>query len=262
MTPPTLPPMPAAVSAVLIIKDGEAHLDRVLAALAWCAEILVIDSGSTDRTLAICAAHGARVEHQDFLGYGPQKRHAVSRATHDWILSLDADEVLDAEAVAALRGLTLEDPTVAYRLRRRNHIGAVEIRHGVWSPDRCLRLFNRTRANVNANAIHEAVDHAGPVVDLPGSILHYSYVDAADVFGRMPSYARAKAAAAAARGRCPGGVVLTLRAIWAFCRSYVLKQGFRDGRLGVIVALSAAVDATLGLAMADTNHQPPTTNHP
>lgn len=248
--------MPAPVSAVIIVKDGERHLAQVLAAVAWCDEVLVLDSGSADRTLEIARAAGARVEQQDFLGYGPQKRAAVALARHDWILSLDADEVLDAKAAAAIRALALDDPAIGFRIRRRNHIGAREVRYGLWSPDRCLRLFNRTRANFNEVRIHEAVVAGGPVRDLPGSIIHYTFRDCADVFGRMPPYSRAKAAAYRARGRRASAALLLARAAWGFVRSYVLKRGFLDGRLGVVVALSVAVDAVLGLALAGEDEAP------
>ena len=98
------------ISAVIITRDAAARLADVLAAVDFCAERLVLDSGSTDDTLAIARAAGARVEHQPFLGYGPQKCRAVALATHDWILAIDADEVLDDEARDAIRRLDLADP--------------------------------------------------------------------------------------------------------------------------------------------------------
>lgn len=238
------------ISAVLIVKDGERHLDAVLASLAWADEVLLLDSGSSDRTLEIARARGARVEHQDFLGYGRQKRRAVELARHDWVLNLDADEVLDAEAIAAIQASARDGGHAGYRLRRRNFVGRREIRHGVWAPDRCLRLFDRRRANFNAVDIHEAVEAQGPVGELAGSILHHSYRDLADIFTRVPAYSRAKAAAYRAQGRRAGACRLCARACWGFLRSYLLKGGWRDGGAGVVVALSVALDGVLGLAQA------------
>ena len=106
----------------------------------------MLDSGSTDGTERIAREAGARFERQDFLGYGPQKRRAVELAAHDWILSLDADEVLDAEARRAIAGVDLADPSACWQLRRRTFIARREIRHGPWRDDRVLRLFNRTTA--------------------------------------------------------------------------------------------------------------------
>ena len=238
------------ISAVLITRDAERHLDAVLAALAWCNDIVVMDSGSTDRTAAIAAARGARIVHQDWLGYGPQKRAATAAARHDWILSIDADEVLDAEAVAALRALDLAamDPGDAVAIRRRTFVGAREIRYGTWNPDWCVRLFNRTRSGFTAAAVHELVEAPGRVHRLAGSMRHYSFTDLADLF--KPGYARLKSARYRNAGRRAGAATLALRFAWAFVRSLLLKQGWRDGSAGVVVAASCALDAVLGLALA------------
>jgi glycosyltransferase involved in cell wall biosynthesis len=240
--------MTVSISAVLITLNAERHLDRVLAALrGTCAEIVVLDSGSTDRTAAICAAHGVRFEVHPFDGYGPQKRRAVALATHDWVLSVDADEVLDATASAALAQLDLSEPRRSFRILRRNFIGEREVRYGAWSPDWCLRLFNRTTTNFTMDAVHESVPAVGPVAVIPGSLLHYSFSDAADLFVRCGGYARRKAARYRAAGRRAGACRVLLRALWGFTRSYVLKRGFLDGKLGVVVALSVAVDNTVPL---------------
>ena len=239
----------APISATIIVRNGEAHLARVLAALTPCAEVLVLDSGSTDRTVAIAQTAGARVEQQVFLGFGPQKNRAIALARHDWILSLDADEVLDAEAQQALAGLDLSDPTRCFRIRRRTFVGTRELRHGHLN-DAPVRIFNRTRARFNDVQVHESVRPAGPVSILPGSIEHYSFRDAADLIARGAGYARAKAERFRQDGRRGSPPWLIARAAAAFAKSYVLKAGFLDGGLGVISALSAAVDAATPLAMA------------
>lgn len=238
------------VSAVLIVLNGERHLDRVLGAVAFCDEILILDSGSTDATLEIAKRHGARVEHQPFLGYGPQKRRAVELAKHDWILAIDDDEVLDYEAATTLQVLDLSDASKAWRLRRRTYVGGREVRYGAWSPDLALRFFNRTRATYNTNEIHESVQGAREVLTLPGSLHHFSYTDLADVFARCASYSRAKATRYRFEGRRAMAAQLVFRALWGFLRSYVFKLGFRDGSTGVVVAVSVALDAVLGLALA------------
>jgi glycosyltransferase involved in cell wall biosynthesis len=243
-------PEPLKVSAVLIVLNGERHLDRVLTALSFCAEVLILDSGSTDATRAIAERHRARVEHQPFLGYGPQKRRAVELATYDWVLVIDDDEVLDYEAAAAIQALDLTDSELAWRLRRRNYVGAREVRFGQWSPDYTVRLFNRTRSQFNHAAVHESVEAAGEVKTLPGALHHYSYADLADVFVRLAGYARTKASRYQFEGRRAGALALVFRALCGFLRSYVLKLGFRDGTAGVVVALSVAVDSALGLALA------------
>jgi glycosyltransferase involved in cell wall biosynthesis len=248
--------MNAPISAVLITLNGERHLERVLAALRWCDEILILDSGSTDRTLDIARAAGARIERQPFLGFGPQKQRAVELARHDWVLVVDDDEVLDDLGRASIAAADRSDPARAYRIRRRTYVGTREVRYGVWSPDRSLRFFNRARARFNDVQVHESVIPDGPVVDLAGALHHYSYVDYADVFARMGGYARGKAAAYRARGRRSGPLRLAARAGWGFVRSYVFKRGFLDGNAGVIVALSLAVDTVVALAMASDEDEP------
>lgn len=251
MTVSSPAPSLAQISAVLIVKNGEAHLERVLAPLvASCADVLILDSGSTDRTLEIAARFGVRVEHQAFLGYGPQKRHAVALARHDWVLNIDADEVLDESAISALRNLDLSNPAVSYQILRRNFIGSHEVRYGVWAPDWCLRLFNRTTTNFTDAPVHEAVTPTATVRVLAGSLLHYSYRDCADVFARMGGYTRTKALRYRAEHRKAGTIRLAARAAWGFTRSFIIRRGFLDGSIGVVVALSVAVDNVVGLATA------------
>ena len=122
----------APISAVIIARNAADRIADVLASVDMCAERLVLDSGSTDATVAVARGCGARVEHQPFLGYGPQKRRAVALARHDWILSLDADEVLDETARSACAALDLSDPARCFRIRRRTFIGDREVRHGCW----------------------------------------------------------------------------------------------------------------------------------
>ena len=239
------------ISAVVIVKNGEAYLEQVLTPLiGTCAEVLVLDSGSTDRTLEIARRLGVRIEAQEFLGYGRQKQRAVELAAHDWVVSVDADEVLDRRACQALRELDLSDPDVGYRLLRRNFIGADEVRFGSWSPDWCLRIFCRRATGFTSDMVHESVVKPKIVRDLPGSMVHYSYRDCADVFARMGGYARMKALRYRAEGRKAGLGILLGRAVGGFTKSLILKQGFRDGGIGVVVALSVAVDQVIGLALA------------
>ena len=242
----------SGISAVLITLNGERHLPQVLTALAGCAEIVILDSGSTDATREIARAHRAVWAERAFDGYGPQKRAAVALAKHDWVLLIDADETVDPELVAALASADLGDPQRAYRMRRRNFVGSQEIRHGIFGNEYVTRLFNRTVANISDDAVHEAVRGAPHLATLPGSILHASFSDGADLFLRMAKYARTKASVCRANRRRAAAPLLVLRAGWAFFRCYVLKGGFRDGRLGVLVALSAACDAVVGLAMASS----------
>jgi len=238
------------MSAVLITKNAEEHLDRVLGALRCCEEIVVLDSGSTDRTREIAAVHRASWFERPFDGYGPQKRHAILRARFDWILAVDADEVLDEDAGAAVTAIDWQrqDPSLCWRVRRRPFVGGREILHGHWNPDWAVRLFHRRHHDFSVDAIHESVTPTGELRTLPGSLLHFSYRDLGEVI-RM-DYQRMKADRYRGRGRSASGPTLAARATWAFCYSYIVRRGFLDGPAGVVIALAGAVNAVMGLALA------------
>ena len=243
---PTVP-----VSAVLITRDAERWLGAVLSPLAVCNEVLILDSGSTDRTREIASACGVMWHEHPFDGYGSQKRRAVELARHDWVLSIDADEILDEEAAEAIAAIdwTSQDPKNCWAVRRRPYIGAREIRHGHWVPDPVVRLFNRRSHTFSSAPVHESVTPRGPIRCLPGAMAHHSYEDLAELF--RADYHRLKAAEYLKVGRkVPGAFDLSARALWAFFYSLILKRGFLDGPAGVVVALSGAVNAVLGLALA------------
>lgn len=245
------------VSGVVIARDAGPRLAATLASLDVCAERLVLDSGSTDGTAALAHAAGARVEHQPFLGYGPQKRRAVELATHDWILSLDADETLDAAARAAVAAADLADPAACYAFRRRTFVGGREVRHGAWREERVLRLFNRTTASFKPLPVHEEVAAPRPPVLLPGAIIHHSFADCADVVARTLRYAPVKAGIIRAKGQRVAAWTLPLRGLSAFLRSYVVRGGWRDGAAGFVIAVSRVLDSTLPRALLLEERRPP-----
>jgi len=237
------------ISAVIITRNAAARIGEVLRAVEMCDERLVLDSGSTDDTVALAREAGARVEHQPFLGYGMQKRRAVELAVHDWILSLDADELLDGEAQAACHRLNLSNPDDCWAVRRRTFVGRWEIRHGVWRDECVLRLFNRTTAEVKAIAVHEEVESRRPPRLLAGSILHYSFADCRDVLERSLRYAPLKADILRSKGERARAWTLPFRGLAAFVKSYVLRSGWRDGSVGFVIAIGRVIDSTLPRAM-------------
>jgi len=237
------------LSGVVIARNAAPRIGDVVGSLDFCAERLVLDSGSTDATVDIARARGARVEVQPFLGYGPQKRRAVELATHDWILSLDADEVLDEEARAACRGLDLSDPSACWAIRRRTFVGGREIRHGPWGDDRVIRLFNRTTAGFKPLPVHEEVESTRPPRMLPGSILHYGFTDCGDVLARSLRYAPLKAGIMREKGQRTPAWLLPFRGLSAFLTSYLVRGGWREGAAGFVISVARVIDSTLPRAL-------------
>jgi len=240
---------PRPITALIITLNGAAHLGRVLTSVAFCSERLVLDSGSTDDTICLAKAAGARVLHQPFLGYGRQKQAGVELACHDWILSLDDDEVLDAEAIASIERLELSDSSACWSLRRRTFIGGREILHGPWRNDCVVRLFNRHTAAFKPLWVHEEVECQTSPRLLSGSILHLSYDHLSDVIARSLSYAPLKAQIMQEKGERVHIWKLPVRGLAIFIRCYFLQGGWRDGAAGFVIALSRVIDSTLPRAM-------------
>jgi glycosyltransferase involved in cell wall biosynthesis len=232
----------APLSACVISKDEADRIDACLASLAFCDELVVVDSHSSDDTRARAAAHGARVIERDWPGFGPQKRFAVAAATHDWVLCVDADErvsdALRAEIEALARcGFAGASAWSAPRCSR--YLGRW-IRHGVWYPDRQLRLFDRRRGGWDDAQVHEKVTVDGPVGELTGELLHEPYRALGEHLATIDRYTTLMAEKAAERGKRARWWNLVLNPGVRFLRSYVLKLGFLDGWRGLLIACLAA----------------------
>ena len=232
------------VSAVIIAFNEADRIGDCLASLAFCDEIVVVDSGSTDATRAVCEAAGARVLHRDFDGFRSQKDFAVQQARHDWVLCLDADERVSPalrEAILAARAGGFADSTghaaAGYRFARLSEYFGRFLRHGNAYPDRVLRLFDRRRGGWRGTReIHEAASVDGPVRTLPGDLLHHPYRSLAQFLAKTQRYARMMAEHDHARGKRASLAKLVLSPAWRFWRGYVFRLGFLDGWHGLVYA--------------------------
>jgi glycosyltransferase involved in cell wall biosynthesis len=227
------------ISAVLITRDAEAHLRECLASVAWCDEIVVIDGGSRDATPAICAEFGARLfEQTDWQGFGIQKNRALQQASGDWVLSIDADEVVTPGLRAQIESAIAQPGNaVAFSLPRRSSFCGHWMRHGGWWPDRVLRLFRRGQARFSDDIVHERLVVDGPVALLGEPLLHYTYDTLEQALAKLDRYSTLGAAAAHARGKRATPLSAVLRGGWAFIRTYCLRLGLLDGRAGLMLAL-------------------------
>lgn len=238
-TPKTRTPL----SACVITLNEADRIEACLASLAFCDDIVVVDSGSGDGTRELAAARRARVLERAFDGYRTQKDFAVRSALHDWVLCLDADERVTPElrtAIEAARDSGFGG-AAGYRFARRTEYFGAFLRHGNAYPDRVLRLFDRRRGGWRGDReIHEHASVDGPVKILPGDLEHHAYRSFADQTARLDRYARLMARHLHGTGRRARVANLIGNPLWRFLRGYVLRAGFLDGWRGLVYALVEA----------------------
>jgi glycosyltransferase involved in cell wall biosynthesis len=230
------------LSVIVITKNEEAAIARTLDSVAWADEIVVVDSGSTDRTIEIARERGAKVVvTPDWPGFGPQKNRALDLATGDWVLSLDADEWLTPASVEEIKATLAAHPaSAAYRFPRRSSFCGRFMRHSGWWPDYVVRLFRRGSARFSDDSVHERVIVDGSLGTLGEPILHETFEDLDDLIGKMNRYSTLTARQLKQTGKSAGLVEAVARALWAFVRTYVFRAGFLDGREGFMLALATA----------------------
>ncbi|WAW95906.1 glycosyltransferase family 2 protein [Xanthomonas citri pv. malvacearum] len=239
MSSSTAPDERPRISACIIAFNEADRLRDCLTSLAFCDEIVVVDSGSTDATAAIASAHRARVLQRAFDGYRSQKAFCVAQASHDWVLCLDADErVSDTLRASIIASRDAGFATaVGYRFARLSDYFYRFLRHGNAYPDRVLRLFDRRRGGWRGKReIHEAASVDGPVETLPGDLIHYPYRSLMQQLAKTQRYAQMMAEHEHARGKRATWSKLVLAPAWRFWRGYLLRGGFRDGWHGLIYA--------------------------
>lgn len=229
----------ATLSVVIVAKNEERTIGRVLDAVSAIAnEMLVVDSGSDDKTIEIANAKGARVVHQDWLGYAGQKNFALSLAKSEWLLSLDADEIMTPEAVAEVKEIVSGETAgkcAGYKIPRVLYIGEHPVRHGGFYPDAQLRLIQNGKGKFRDRMVHERIFVDGAVGDLKHPMLHYSYRNVDEFTKAMDKYARLSAEQYRQDGSKKwraNPVNELLHPAWTFFARYILRLGFLDGKLG------------------------------
>ncbi len=233
--------MTAKLSVTIITQNEEANIRRTLESVQWADEIILLDSGSTDRTVGICREFTDRVFHQDWLGFGKQKNAAIDKATGDWVLSLDADEPVEKELAAEIRTImTSPDPNDGYRVPRKTFFLGKWIKHGGWYPDHNLRLFQKGKGRFEERAVHEAVKVNGTVGTTRHAILHYAYPDLASYLASINKYSSLAVEVMAEKGipaRRTTWLNIVFRPLFTFLFKYVIRLGFLDGKHGLMINL-------------------------
>ena len=225
---------------VTVITFNEA--DNIAAALdsvSWADEIIVVDSHSTDDTVAIARKTATQVIIRDWPGYSEQKNFAADQASHDWVLSMDADERVTPELASEIRALLQQEPDArGYRVRRVSRYLGRWIRSTDWFPDYQLRLYDRRAGRWNGLRIHESfrLTSATPA-HLQGELQHYAYRDISHHLRKIDAYTTLIADEWVAEGRRASAARLLLHPAMAFVRNYVLRRGFRDGVPGLVISI-------------------------
>jgi glycosyltransferase involved in cell wall biosynthesis len=225
------------LSVTVITKNEAADLGAALASVAWADEIIVVDSESTDDTVAIARRHTDRVVVREWPGYVDQKNYAASIASHDWILSLDADERVTPPLADEIRTRLAAAPReAAFRIPRVTwHLGQW-IRTTDWFPDHQLRLYDRQSARWTGRYVHEAVTVRGSIGALSGELQHYAYRDIADHLETIDRYTTYAARQMHEEGRRAGLLQIAGHPPLAFLRNYLAHGGIRDGVPGFIIS--------------------------
>lgn len=232
--------MPARLSVVIITKNAAHLLPDCLSCVTWADEIVILDGGSSDNTVALSRGLGAKVfVDADWRGYGIQRQRAQSYASGDYVLMIDADERVTPELARAIRQVLVSPPPgTVYSIPRRNYFLGRFMRHSGWYPDRVTRLYQRARYQYNDNLVHESLDSKGAtVIKLDGDLLHLTCRDFSAFQRKQLDYAAAWAQERHQKGKTTSLAGIFIRTLGAFVKTLLLRGGILDGKQGWLLAV-------------------------
>jgi len=229
------------ISATIITLNEERNIARAMESLRCCDEVVVVDSGSTDRTPEIAAKLGARVVDSVWPGYAKQKNYAGEQAANDWILSIDADEALSEALEGEIWQIKKSGPRFdAYTMPRMAQYLGKWILHSGWYPDRKVRLYNRCKSQWVGEYVHESVTVAGAIGHLESDLLHFTCDSLSEHLKTMDRYTTLAAEQIVDQKQAIGWAKLVFDPAWTFWRTFVVQQGYLDGFEGLTIAQMAA----------------------
>lgn len=244
-------PPRSSISAFIVCMNEERQIRRCLESVQWCDEIVIVDSGSTDSTLNICREFTDRIFHEPWHGYVGQKRFALEQCTKDWVLNVDADEVVSPGLQEEILGRLTEDAAATGERTNGYNINRVVFfldrwwRKGGWYPEFRLRLCRRSVTTWGGIDPHEKASVTGKMARCKGELFHYSFTDLADYVRRMNTLSSNAASTMIKSGAQPSIINMIGRPLARFFKFYITKQGFREGLAGFIVALIEAYSVLL-----------------
>jgi glycosyltransferase involved in cell wall biosynthesis len=233
--------MSPRLSAIIIARNEARHIEACLNSLTFCDERIVVDGGSDDDTVALAKACGASVVvAPEWRGFGPQKNYALSLASGEWVLSIDADESVSEKLAAEIMDAIARGQADGYEMPRLSTFCGRPMRHSGWYPDYVLRLFRRERARFSDDLVHERVICDGVVKRLREPLTHHPVARLEDSLSRMDRYSTARAEMIVASGRRVSFFTGILRGWWTFIQTYFIRLGFLDGAEGFLLAVANA----------------------
>ena len=225
-------PTELKISAVIITYNEEKIIRKTLSRLSWCDEIVIVDSYSTDNTVAICREFGCDVYSRPFDGYGSQKQFAIARATNDWVLCVDADEIPSDELVQEIRSIRPDTAYAGFSFPMNLVFLDQEFFHGKESGRYFLRLFNRQKGGVTGERVHESFQVKGPVKKLEHTILHYSYTSIHQCIDKLNRYSTLSAEIAHGKGKTKSVLAVLFGLPFNFIKYYFLERNCLNGMKG------------------------------
>lgn len=227
------------ISAAIITNNEEANIERCLKSLFWVDEIVVVDSFSTDKTIDICRKYNCKIFQTEWKGFGITKKFAVDNASHDWILSIDSDEVVTDELKNKIEDILSKPEFNGYKIRRRSFYLSREIKHCGWDKDFPLRLFNRKYGNFNEDLVHESVVLKEQKSKISEPLLHYTYPTINLHISKMNRYSEL-AQSKNIENKKYSILASMFFGINKFLKMYVLQKGFLDGKIGFLLCIHSA----------------------
>jgi glycosyltransferase involved in cell wall biosynthesis len=231
------------LSVIIITKNESRHITRCLESVAWADEIIVLDSGSVDNTVELCQRYTDKVFETDWPGFGIQKQRALTKASGDWVLSLDADEWITAELKKEIEQAITQVQCHGFEVPRLSTYCGKEIRHGGWWPDYVMRLFQRKHGHFTEDPVHERIIVTGNTAKLNTPLLHESFVDFEEVLNKINHYSSLGAEKHFQAGKKTSLFQAVFKGLWTFFKTYCLKASFLDGQEGLMLAISNAEGA-------------------
>jgi glycosyltransferase involved in cell wall biosynthesis len=246
------------LSAIVITFNEEINIARCLKSLSFCNEIIVLDSGSTDHTVKIAESLGAKVSiNTSWPGFGIQKSTALNLASYDWILSIDADEVITPNLASEILKAVQQDKIAGFYINRLSNFLGHWMHFGGWHPDYVMRLARRALCHFDTVPLHERLIVQGTTDKLKSHLLHFSYPTIESVLLKRTRYAIASAHLKRTNKRSYGVVESLVRSLWAFTQSYLFRLGFLDGTAGLLAAISRSQETFWKYAATKYVHKPP-----